>query len=132
MVAYSFKPRFAQPILDGTKLGTIRANGRRRHARPGDALQLYVAMRTKSCRLVKRENCDSTFPIRLTMSGSGDFDSARIGDQNLNLWQMDNLAREDGFSCIRDMAEFWMQTHGKGEQLEFNGTLIRWRPIPWL
>lgn len=132
MVAYSFKERFAQPILDGTKVGTIRLIGRRRHARRGEALQLYVGMRTISCRLVKRDTCVHALPIRLTMTGSGDFDGAAIDGKQLTLWQMQELARDDGFSCIADMAEFWMQTHGKGKPIIFDGVNIRWRPITWL
>ncbi|MEJ0016825.1 MAG: ASCH domain-containing protein [Acetobacteraceae bacterium] len=46
MVAYSFKRDFAAPILAGIKRQTIRAD-RRRHARPGEVLQLYTGMRTK-------------------------------------------------------------------------------------
>jgi hypothetical protein len=58
MVAYSFKERFAEPILNGTKGGTIRASrkGPLRaatggHAKPGEELQLYTDMRTRNCRL---------------------------------------------------------------------------------
>lgn len=51
MVAYSFKRQFGPPILAGTKGGTIR-NDRKRHARPGEELQLYHGMRTKSCTLI--------------------------------------------------------------------------------
>ncbi|MFK5597639.1 hypothetical protein ACFZ8E_11600 [Methylobacterium sp. HMF5984] len=51
MVAYSFKARFAAPILAGTKAQTIPAErtGRSRHARPGEQLQLFSGMRTKHC-----------------------------------------------------------------------------------
>lgn len=41
MVAYSFQPRFAAPIEQGLKTHTLRAAGKRRHARVGEALQLY-------------------------------------------------------------------------------------------
>jgi hypothetical protein len=43
MVAYSFNPIFVGPILAGTKRQTIRAE-RKRHARPGEAMQLYTGM----------------------------------------------------------------------------------------
>lgn len=39
MVAYSFRKRFGPPILAGTKAQTIRAD-RKRHARPGEEVQL--------------------------------------------------------------------------------------------
>ncbi len=58
MVAYSFRSQFAEPILAGTKGGTIRAERRGRnlghrvvnggHAYPGEELQLYTGMRNWS------------------------------------------------------------------------------------
>lgn len=71
MVAYSFKKQFIRPILIGLgaplspdefavgmdefgnvsrpvgKRQTIRALGKRRHARPGELVSLYFGMRTK-------------------------------------------------------------------------------------
>jgi len=50
MVAYSFKARFAAPILAGTKWQTIRAD-RRRHAPTGTKCAISGATytRTHSC-----------------------------------------------------------------------------------
>lgn len=48
MVAYSFQPIFAPVIVSGEKGQTIRAP-RKRHARAGEALQLYSGMRTRHC-----------------------------------------------------------------------------------
>lgn len=53
MVAYSFQKRFVEPIRSGRKRQTIRAD-RKRHARPGEVLQLYSGMRTNAiatCRI---------------------------------------------------------------------------------
>lgn len=58
MVAYSFHPRFVDAILGGTKRQTIRMH-RRRHARPGEEMQLYAGMRTRHCRLVKTTRRES-------------------------------------------------------------------------
>jgi hypothetical protein len=41
MVAYSYKPRFEEPIIAGTKLHTMRGP-RRRHARPGDEIRIVI------------------------------------------------------------------------------------------
>ena len=49
MVAYSFNSRFEVAIREGWKTQTIRA-GRKRHARPGEMLQLFCGMRTAHCR----------------------------------------------------------------------------------
>jgi len=123
MVAYSFKSRFAGPILNGHKGGTIRAD-RRRHARPGEELQLYVGMRTKHCRLIARKTCVAIEPIRL------DFIAERfaIGHRrSLCESELDVFAKFDGFADFVDMAEFWKQTHGDPW---FCGWHIRWLPLP--
>lgn len=50
MAAYNFQKRFATLIESGDKNHTIRRIGKRRHASPGEAIQLYTGMRTKFCR----------------------------------------------------------------------------------
>jgi uncharacterized protein YqfB (UPF0267 family) len=122
MVAYSFKAQFAEPILAGTKGGTIRAD-RRRHARPGEELQLYTAMRTKQCRLVARKECLAVVSIML------DFrrriftldDASFVGMEPAEL---DALARFDGFASFDEMASFWTDVD------HFEGWHIRWLPLP--
>ncbi len=97
MVAYSFKQRFLDPIVSGTKTQTIRGNGKRRHARVGDSLQLYCGMRTKACMKI-------------------------IADPICTL-DLEAFARMDGFANLSDMSAFWMENHGVGDQV---GTLIGW------
>jgi hypothetical protein len=82
MVAYSFKKQFIAPILSGVfgvaaglplppgenyfpKRQTIRAIGKRRHARPGEMIQLYTAMRTKQCRKLGEARCVSVQTVKL-------------------------------------------------------------------
>lgn len=153
MVAYSFKERFIGPIraglegdgvsayyvgsiLHNPKRQTIRAHrrGRGRHARPGDELQLYTAMRTKYCRLIGKARCVSVDPIKI------DFDyfyhpsyveAGRIeigdpfrvcqGKENLN-----RFAAADGFADWNEMRQFWQREHGLGK---FEGVIIRWEPL---
>ena len=74
MVAYSFRPRFIEPILGGRKRQTIRAIGRRRHARPGDPLQLYAGMRTRNCRLIGRAICIDVVEVGLRFAEDEDFE----------------------------------------------------------
>lgn len=50
----SIQRHFVDPVLIGRKPKSNRALGKRRHARSGDAIQLYVGMRTKHCRLFAR------------------------------------------------------------------------------
>lgn len=152
MVAYSFQKRFATPILDRTKLHTIRAD-RKRHARPGEEMQLYCGMRTKHCRLIARETCAAVLPIVLSIAAGvtrhdgfafvgegypflvhGDAMEAQfigllgLDGQRFVAAHLETLARHDGFECWQAMRDFWIAAHGKPQHDEevFVGKLIGW------
>lgn len=124
MVAYSFQDRFVEPIRAKRKRQTIRALGTRRHARPGEELQLYNRMRQKSCKLVARETCATSTAIFIN------FDVPSIcfdGDVLLGA-ALNDFAQLDGFSSWADMVGFWSDEHFGGEAPSgiFEGVLIRW------
>lgn len=133
MVAYSFKQRFAPPILAGLVPGplvagmkrqTIRAD-RKRHARPGEELQLYTGMRTRSCHLLGRATCTSATPIRLLL---GPASAVEIGGEPAitDATGLDVFARLDGFADWPDLCAFWAAEHAALN--EFSGVMIRWEP----
>lgn len=136
MVAYSFKRRFVDPIRRGLvsayqdqhgilpKRQTIRAD-RRRHARPGEEVQLYCGMRTKGCFLIGRARCIDVQSIRLRRLDR----LVKIGDrpQLRRLFELDAFARADGFADWHDLTEFWRDEHA-GQN--FVGVIIFWEPIP--
>lgn len=122
MVAYSFKPSFIDPILAGTKGGTIRQE-RKRHARPGEEVQLYYGMRTKNCRLIARKTCLASDPIRLDFI----FGIVTLGALVIDGDAIDAFARFDGFEDWKEMARWWGWTHGAPL---FEGRHIRWLPMP--
>lgn len=118
MVAYSFQPQFVDPIRSGRKQQTIRAIGRRRHVRPGDALQLYTGMRTRSCRLIGRATCADVEAVRIW------FEPDRVilftrGDVDL-----EPFAQADGFRSWAELRAFWAKHHPDVDR--FSGFLIRW------
>ena len=122
MVAYSFKQQFAAPILSGAKRQTIRAprQGRAGHAKPGDALQLYTAMRTKQCRLIARATCLGTTLIFLDLPHN----VVHVGGAVYQGWKaLDTFARQDGFDSWLSMTAFWRDNHGASD---WSGILIRW------
>ena len=134
MVAYSFKRRFVAPIKVGLgihvahepgdahvytpKRQTIRAIGKRRHARAGETLQLYTAMRTKQCQKIGEATCVYVMPISIDVLKTKLKFSDFVTDA-------DAFARADGFDCAADMHAFWLKEHGPGK---FEGVLIRWEP----
>jgi hypothetical protein len=133
MVAYSFKARFAEPIIAGTKCQTIRAP-RKRHARPGEALQLYTGMRTKQCRKLLDVDPICTFvtPVQLCFDRTGHFLKSTIVWYEIpvrGIEQQNKFAQADGFTTVHEMAEFWFATHARGtKRIEFDGILIQWEP----
>lgn len=136
MVAYSFKAQFAGPIIDGTKCQTIRAN-RKRHARVGEPLQLYIGMRTKQCRKLLDIDpvCTNVSDIvidivDLAQTGFPIIDQIWVDDRPLSIAEIEAFAKADGFLPVFTdppadilMAEFWQQNHGYGR---FEGVIIQW------
>ena len=135
MVAYSFKERFVKPIQVGLsrvslsfdpppKRQTIRAVGLRRHARPGETLQLYFGMRTKHCRKIGDARCISVAPVKILIHNRTFI--VDIDGFPLMKPAIEEFALLDGFSSTADMHQFWVANHGEGL---FEGVLIRWEPL---
>ena len=123
MVAYSFKPQFRAPILAGTKRQTIRAD-RKRHARPGEVMQLYTGMRTKACSLIGVAMCQDVSRIRLGIERQFievrgiRYDLASDGRM------IEGFAVADGFASWSAMRAFWQREHP--DQDVFEGVLVQW------
>ncbi len=150
MVAYSFKRRFVTPIKLGLltsgsiaiepdedplmkpKRQTIRAIGKRRHARPGEIVQLYHGMRTKQCFLIGVARCTEVIPItikvgRYNMQVMFDWKCyVMTGCDHIVPSYLETFAQADGFAGAADMLAFWQAEHGRKR---FDGVLIRWAPI---
>ena len=131
MVAYSFKPRFAEPIIAGTKGGTVRKDrGGSGHAKPGDMLQLYTGMRTKRCRMIDARTCVAVVPITLSF-GMFNIEHVRLDNAAFAIHEaqrLDAFACFDGFADWGDLKRFWRDEHGEEDQ--FYGWHIRWLDLP--
>lgn len=122
MTAYNFMDWIAPKVLDGSKLHTVRANGKRRHAKAGDLLQLYTGMRTKNCRLLKEVECVGAWPVHLPCSAKYGPMIWSINGRPMDTDTMFDFAVGDGFADVFDMTEWVLKTHGQ----DFHGTLIAW------
>ncbi len=131
MVAFSFKQRFVEPIRAGRKRQTIRLP-RKRNPRPGEALQIYTAMRTRYCeKIIRDPTCASVEIVRLQFWPA----FRTYGEQELVIGdavlegkdEKDAFAQSDGFKDLHDMIKFWRQEHGAGNApINFTGILIAW------
>lgn len=144
MSAYSFKGRFVAPICIGLginiparpgfmiaagieikpKRQTIRAHGKRSHARPGGTVQLYFGMRTKQCFLIGEAVCTETANVIIWVGARTiSIERSKI---LLSRPEMEEFAQADGFTDAADMAAFWREEHPGVEK--FEGLLIKWEP----
>ncbi|MGD1941900.1 MAG: hypothetical protein ACFB0G_11365 [Leptolyngbyaceae cyanobacterium] len=127
MVAYNFKAQFAPLVEAGQKTQTIRALGKRRHARPGDALQLYTGMRTKGCRKLLETTCVSAFDVDMNITDEEGL-TVFVDGIDYDIPDMIALAEADGFGHERDdpLDEFIEFFEAR---MPFQGVLIKWRPL---
>ncbi len=122
MVAYNFCSDFAGLVATGSKRQTIRAN-RKRHARPGEPVQLYAGMRTRNCRKLRIPDpvCQSVARIDLRCEGGGLY--IYIDGYLMGVSDADIIAMADGFDDAPHMFSWFDDRHG----LPFQGVLIRWK-----
>ena len=144
MVAYSFKPRFVDPIYKGlgcpekisvakflyvtSKRQTIRAHGKRRHASIGEELQLYCGQRSRNCFLIGRARCVGISRIIIFDDGvDGDGFLIMLSGKFVGPRKLHEFARADGFADAHDMRAFWKEEHG--DFGKFEGVVIKWEPL---
>jgi len=135
MVAYSFMAQFAEPIVTLQKLQTVRGN-RKRHARPGEPMQLYTAMRTRQCRKLLNVDpiCRDVRDIMIGLNSRHPLliEAISIDGMALDDSEIEDFAVADGFGgalaegfARRRMGEFWVRHH---EWNRFQGVVLRWTP----
>lgn len=119
------------PWCPGMKRHTLRAErkGRQGHARPEQPVHLYTAMRTKSCRRLGVSTARVQIPVALNWNGErlllhrreGAVPRSKVAGLApivqllmdlpplwpLDLDQMDEFARTDGFGSAADMTAFF-------------------------
>lgn len=140
MVGYNFQPLFEPQVRDLSKLQTVRAH-RKRHARPGEPVQLFCDQRSRHCRKLLSPDpiCLRVRPIEIHVSEIIGIASIAIEGIPLDREEIELFARADGFAperltlagvacreTARDhMGDFWMRRHGAGR---FEGVIVQWEP----
>lgn len=135
MVAYSFAPMFEVAVASLQKQQTVRSH-RKRHARAGEAMQLFMGMRTKRCRklLATDPICRDVRRIAIDIAPRNPLMivSIEIEGIPLSAEEIESFAIADGFaaddsgrSARQNMGLFWLKHH---PGLSFDGVVIRWEP----
>jgi hypothetical protein len=126
MVAYNFKSAFHRRIQDGSKGQTVRHAGKKRHARPGEPVQLYKGLRTKhAAKLIPDPICKRVDAIAILVGREypNDIGGIEINGIPLTPAEAEEFARRDGFDGLAQFGRFWRITHGAGR---FEGVVIVW------
>lgn len=124
MVAYNFMHQFADDVAAGRKNFTLRdeRKGRSRHARPGEALQLYTSMRTSSCRKLVDPDpiCEKVQPI-IIYRVHKDRCLIVLNEQTLKIHQTNYIVVTDGFKDHKAFMDFHL-----GDARTVNKIFIQW------
>ena len=123
MVAYNFQPQFAPVILSGSKCSTIRPPRLGSHARPGQELQLYTGLRTKSIRLLMRVPCTHAESVEIHRAGARRVFS--IGRREFGRVDLEQLVTSEGFGSLAEMIGWFEERYGLPTPVMVR---IRWDP----
>jgi len=123
-----FKSRFAKPILDGTKVFTIR-NKRKIEPKVGETLHMYTGLRTSNCKKItdqfQLKGIQDVSILIIKSPGNISLDIA-VDGRILEQGELEKFAKHDGFSDINDFCDYWLQgVKGRGTKvLEEDGLVM--------
>lgn len=93
----AFKPQFKQPILDGVKIHTLRADPNDRWHK-GRQIQMATGVRTKNYNCFKEATCLSTQKVYMSYAFN-DIIEITVGDKYMfGFAEREQFAKNDGFN----------------------------------
>lgn len=115
MVGYSFKGRFVPKIAGRTKTQTMRAVGKKRHAKKGELITMTTGDRFHPVKF-GAARAIIVAPVTLDFEGRHAFwihQGVTNGDAQINIEgaALDVFARSDGFDDWADLESFFRQTY---------------------
>jgi len=121
----NFKPQFVDPILNGSKIHTIREDKNRKWL-SGREIQFYTGLRTKKAKQFKELECVSVQHIRM-FRGIEDImilvDNRKLSDQEIH-----QLALNDGIKNKEELIEFFIpgKPNYHHDLNDWEGWIIHW------
>ena len=127
-----FKNQFEQPILDGTKIHSMREDLHNRY-REGVNLQMATGVRTKKYHQFAQNPCTGTQKIKIQYKSTGSVnvfidgvlfyyqDSRGFVSEEKSKKNMLLLAKNDGFDSIGSFFAWFNK--------DFSGKIIHWTPF---
>lgn len=123
MPIYNFQAQFADAVRSGAKRQTIRARGKRPPPSVGQVAHCYVGLRTNGVSPLGK------FPIESVTRISISTKSRTVSMSKWECWieldlpEIEQLARDDGFDSADAFFAFFCTEHGS----TFSGYVIKWR-----
>ena len=117
-----FKKQFQAPILEGTKIHTIRKDEKERW-HPGMLIHMATGTRSKYYNCFKEAKCIST--QRIFMSYDWMLHIS-ISDRELYKEEKEQLAIKDGFADFKAFEDYWYPELLKEKYQSFSGKIIHW------
>lgn len=132
-----FKERFADPILDDTKIFTVR-DERKITPKPGETIYMYSALRTKHTKFItdrfKYNGKQKVFLMIYRRNGKISI-TLRVDGRKLTLREKGLFVIFDGFIDQNDFADYWINSHYAPKKapanccLKGSKTIYHWTPF---
>lgn len=121
----SFKPQFKQPILDGTKIHTIREDPNRRWLK-GRKIQMATGVRTKHYNCFKEAQCTGTQRVFMTYAHNDIIQISINGDELHTYQERLQFALNDGFPDWESFFEWFYPICKANERDGYSARIIHW------
>ena len=122
---FSEKPIFIKPILEGTKIHTVREDGTNRWKR-GNKIHAATGVRTPNYNCFKEMQCVSVQRVFMTYAYN-DLIQVSIGGRELHTDQERlEFAQNDGFAEWKDFYNWFFPLIQKHPNKCFSGKVIHW------
>ena len=132
-----FKDQFVEPILNGTKIHTIREDATNRWVK-GRVMHMATGVRTKKYNQFNEEICNGTQKIEIKWSTNNKglvsenrgvqvfIDGVNVTNHTFGVFDkmlIEVLARNDGFATVKDFFEWFSE--------DYTGKIIHWTELKY-
>jgi len=128
-----FKKQFVEPILQGSKVHTIRDDNGKRW-KPGLSMQMYTGSRfsKKDYKKFAEKQCISTQGITMFLEEQDNgLDVLRcfIDDLKESDFDFNAFAIADGFESFKEFGDWWIKVLEEKPGRKFDGIIIHWTDL---
>lgn len=127
----SFNPRFVEPILNGTKIHTLRLDPTDRWEKDRH-IHFATGVRTKNYQCFKEGKCISTQDIFMTYAYNDILEITLDGRYVWDWKVKEQIALNDGFESYTDFFEWFVDAIEDHPEKHFSGKIIHWTDFRYI